>query len=205
MCSMLQLMQRVSVATLLTFTVAPAIRGQQSASRNALDRVLSKRGREFNDKVLDKEMHTPAKPEEERLVIAQIKEDYVRIQVVNNELVQANAQADSLDLKVVAKLTGEIRKRAGRLKYNLALPKPDAVDDHAEANVRPEAEQLQSSLSTLSDLIFGFVNNPLFKQVNVVDVQTSVKARRDLEQIIALSEHVKKSSEKLDRTAQKNQ
>ncbi|MFL6208681.1 MAG: hypothetical protein ACJ74W_07495 [Pyrinomonadaceae bacterium] len=198
-------MRRVSVAAVLTVIITPVLQGQQSNSRNALDRVLSKRGREFNDRVMDRELHRPANPEEERLALAQIKEDYVRIQVVNHDLAQATAHAaGALDLKAVAKCAAEIKKRAGRLKYNLVLPKPGAVANGPEPT-GTEIEQLQSALSTLSDLIVGFVNNPLFKEVNVVDVQSSFKARRDLEQIIALSEHVKKSSEKLDKAAQKSQ
>jgi hypothetical protein len=199
-----KLMRRVSVAAVLTVTIAPVLQGQQSNSRSALDRVLSKRGREFNDRVMDRELHRPANPEEERLALAQIKEDYVRIQVVNHDLAQATAHAGALDLRVVAKLAAEIKKRAGRLKYNLVLPKPEEVATGPEPT-GTEIEQLQSALSALSELIVGFVNNPLFKEVNVVDVQSSTKARRDLEQIIALSEHVKKSSEKLDKAAQKPQ
>ncbi len=199
-------MQRASVATLLAITIAPALLGQQSNTRtNALDRMLTKRNREFNERVLDREMRRPENKEEEQLALAQIKEDYVRIQEANHDLAQATAQADALDLKVVAKLAAEIRKRAGRLKYNLVLPKPEDEPKRSNANGGTEAEQLQAALATLSGLVIDFVNNPLFQAVNVLDAQSSVKARRDLEQIIALSAHVKKSSEKLDRAAQKSQ
>lgn len=195
-----KLIQSLPLAFILLAAIAPVVRGQQSNNpRQSLDRVLSKRGREFNDKVLDKELHAPPNPREEKLIISQIKEDYVRIQVATSELTQAAAQAGSLDMKAVAKLAGEIKKRAGRLKYNLALPKPETEAERAEVNDKQEPEQLRSSLSTLSNLVVGFVNNPLFRQVKVVDVQSSFRAQRDLEEIIALSEHLKKSCEKLDR------
>ena len=39
--------------------------------------------------------------------------------------------------------------------------------------------------------------NPMFKEVKVVDAQWSAKARRDLEDIIELSDGIKRSSKKL--------
>ena len=44
-----------------------------------------------------------------RLATAQIREDFVRLQVVNNDLAKARARADALDLKFVSKSAAEIR------------------------------------------------------------------------------------------------
>jgi hypothetical protein len=42
------------------------------------------------------------------------------------------------------------------------------------------------------------VDNPFFKEINVVDAQQTAQARHDLEEIIKLSEQLKKGSEELD-------
>src|SRR5688500_7062697 len=48
--------------------------------------------------------------EEERLALAQIKEDYERIQVVNQDLLKAADGAGQLDLRLAAESASEIRK-----------------------------------------------------------------------------------------------
>jgi hypothetical protein len=46
-------------------------------------------------------------------------------------------------------------------------------------------------------LIAEFVNNPVFRDARTVDAKLLVKAGRDLDEIIELSNWVKQSSEKL--------
>ena len=47
----------------------------------------------------------------------------------------------------------------------------------------------------LGTLVYSFIDNPFFKEISVVDAQLTVKARRDLEDIITLSEQIRKSGE----------
>ncbi|HWT01291.1 MAG TPA: hypothetical protein VN256_13670 [Pyrinomonadaceae bacterium] len=140
---------------------------------------------------------------EPKLALAQIREDFVRIQVVNNDLADAVSRRGPLDLKFVAKSASEIRKRAGRLKDNLVLP------EHESAFVVPEARgsaeaQLKSSLVTLSELIHEFIANPLFEKANLVDIHLATKARRDLDDIMEVCGRVKKNSEELGKSAEKS-
>ncbi len=146
----------------------------------------------------------PAAQTDPRATFAKIEEDFMRIQIVNNELAQAAARDSStLDLKFVAVRVTEIKERAGRLKKNLALPKAEQSDKRMRAAVGTEPEQLRSALNTLGPLIAGFAHNPIFKEGRVVDVELSTKARRDLEDIIDLSEQIKKRSEQLEQAARK--
>ncbi len=141
-----------------------------------------------------------------RASFAQIADDFMRLQVVNNELVLAASRPDELNLKFVAKSASEIKKRAERLKFTLALPAaPEGETKHPKTEAEAVPEQLRSSLTTLGKLIAGFAHNPVFKEANVVDARLSAKARRDLEEIIELSGQVKKSSEKLNKAVQKSQ
>ena len=139
------------------------------------------------------------------LAWAQIREDYRQIQVVNNDLARLVSDGGALDLKHVAKSVSEIKKRAVRLRENMVLPEPAKAAERPKPPSGPEAEQLKSSLSALDGLILAFVNNPIFEQARVADVQMSAKARRDLEDIIEVSEQIKKSSEKLKKFAEKTQ
>lgn len=145
----------------------------------------------------------PTRPEP-KLALAQIREDFVRIQVVNNELADAVSRGGALDLKFVAKSVSDIRKRAERLKDNLVLPEFESAFVVPDARGSAEA-QLKSSLVTLKELIREFVANPLFEKANLVDLQLAAKARRDLDDIIDVSNRVKKSSAELSKTAQKAQ
>lgn len=160
--------------------------------------------REMMERALEAELSSPSE-RDLRLALAQIKEDFLRIQVVNHELLRAASRGGELDLKLVAKSASEIKKRAERLKRNLALPEPEKRPKGLTAEAWGEPEQLRSSLSALDALILRFVNNPVFKSVTIVDAQLSAKARRDLEEIIELSSQLKKGSEQLHKAAQKSQ
>lgn len=177
---------------------APSLRGQTSG----IERILRERQRVMINREVEEGLRRPAgrgkREAAERLAVAQIKEDYERIQVVNNELAEAVANPAGVDLKLVVKSTAEIERRAERLLSNLALPElpPDLERVKMPAGGQ---EQLQPSLLMLGRLVNRFVHSPLFREVNVIDAQVSTRARRDLEGIIALSGRLKKESEKLDR------
>jgi hypothetical protein len=143
----------------------------------------------------------PAPRPSRELAFTQINEDFERIQVINHALTLAAASGEELDFKIVGQAASEIKKRAGRLKTNLILPEDD------EARPKPsdviEPGQLKSSLTALDKLVISFVHNPGFQTVKVIDPHWATQARSDLEEIIELSDRLKKSCEQLSRTAQK--
>ena len=199
-----KLLLRVSLIALVTSTLTTWISAQQSNSRAGLDRILRERDRQFNKRTLEKELRKPADQTEQRLAFAQIKEDYVRIQVINHELAKAFSGGGTPDLTFIAKSAAEIKKRAERLKHNLVLPKPEKGFKRPDAHLFAGTEQLKSPVSTMSGLIVEFVNNQLFKATSVVDAKSSAKARLDLEQIIELSDYVRKSSEMMSKETRKS-
>ncbi len=128
-----------------------------------------------------------------QLIFAEIKEDFWQLQVVNKEMARAVSREGALDLSFIAKSAREIKVRSGRLKENLPLPKsktPRSNYSQADGNT----EQLRSSLTELCNLIVEFVNNPMHREARVVDANLSVKASEDLEKIVRLSDHVRKSA-----------
>jgi hypothetical protein len=149
-------------------------------------------------------------PKERRdasLAYTQIREDYKQIQIVNNDLARAVDASSTLDIKYIEKSVSEIKKRALRLKENLMLPEAQKAPEpqRPRPEIGEDIKRMKSSLVVLDNLVMGFINNSIFDQTKAVNLQAGIKARRDLEEIIELSEHIKKSSEKLKNIAQKTQ
>src|SRR5207253_2312071 len=130
--------------------------------------------------------------------IPQLSSDFKRIQVLNLELQQAFSPSGALDLKLVAKSAEEINQRAKRLKSNLSLPKARRRNrKEVEANL----DELRASLPMLKSAITDFVDNPALKSARAVDAKLRIQAGGDLEEVIELSDWVKKTCKKLARSA----
>jgi hypothetical protein len=137
------------------------------------------------------------------LAYAQIRDDYKQIQIVNNDLARVAATVGALDFKYVTKSVSDIKSRAARLKENLMLPEDKKPAERPRAEIGGEVGRLKNALVILDNLVMEFVNNPIFEQSKTVNIEQAVKARRGLEEIVELSEQIKKSIEKLKSTAQK--
>ena len=136
----------------------------------------------------------------QRVIYEQIREDFHRLQLVNNEMMQATFPAKSAytpDSNHISKSTDEIHKRAKRLLTNLRLPETEIKEQKPANEDIANANQLKSALLELDSLVMSFIGNPTFKHPNVVDVVESVRAKRDLLGIIELSRRIKQHSEKL--------
>lgn len=124
-----------------------------------------------------------------------MQKDFTRLQIVNKELLRSALGNGTLDARFVSKSVAEIKERAERLDKNLALPESDKTADHSRIILAPGPDHLKRSVLRLGTLIFSFVDNPFFKEISVVDTKLTMKARRDLEDIIELSSEIKKNSE----------
>ena len=136
----------------------------------------------------------------QRVIYEQIREDFHRLQLVNNEMMQATFPAKSAytpDSSHISKSTDEMHKRAKRLLTNLRLPETEIKEQKPANEDIANANQLKSALLALDSLVMSFIGNPTFKHPNVVDVVESVRAKRDLLGIIELSRRIKQRSEKL--------
>jgi hypothetical protein len=190
----------VRFAAALTFSaslLASHARAQQPA--RTIEQLIRERQSRLYKRAVEDGLRRPAeRAEAERLALAQIKEDYERIQVVNQDLAKATDASGELDLKLAAESAAEIRKRSERLLGNLALP--ELPEDVERVRMPAEGEeQLRPSLVMLRRLVERFVRSPLFREVNVIDAQVSTRARRDLEGIVELSGRLKKYCERHDK------
>jgi hypothetical protein len=184
----------------LAALLAAEAHGQQPA--RSIERLMREHQSRVYKRAIEDGLRKPREraPEEERLALAQIVEDYERIQVVNHDLAKAAEGAGALDLGLAAESASEIRKRAERLLTNLALPELPA--DMERVRMPAEGEgQLRPSLVMLRRLVERFVRSPLFREVKVIDAQVATRARRDLEGIVELSGRLKRDCEKYGKTS----
>lgn len=135
--------------------------------------------------------------------LAQMNEDFERIQSVDKDILSAVSANDAPDYKRITDGLADIRKRAIRLKNYLVLP-PTAKDEKAQKS-RDESDlsQLRPALTTLNDLITSFVTNPLFRKESTVDYTLVARARRNLDDIIDYSEKIRRNTEKMNKSASK--
>lgn len=194
-----KLLRRAQSGVILALLTVPAVMGQQGRpGDHSHDRDL--RGSDFDLRMLDKQAGRRTGRQAGWVGFTQAADSFKELQLVNNKMMQAVVRGNTLDLEFVAKSASEIRKYAERLKTNLVLPEAEKGPRRSKVEVGSGSEELRSSLSALGELVADFASNPIFKgrnAVDVVDVQLSAKARRDLEEIIELSSQVKKSSERL--------
>ncbi len=124
-----------------------------------------------------------------------IKEDFERIQLVNNDLQEGAGVG--MTYARVAEGAAEIKKRAARLDANLFPPTTGKQPKAHDPSAAERSGDLKSLLAELDRAIRDFVSNPMFGDTRVLSVPDSSEARRSLERVIRLSSKVKQVAEKL--------
>jgi len=138
-----------------------------------------------------------AASERRRSLFPQINEDFQRIQVIHNEIVRMLQPDKGLNYDRLADLTGDMKKRGARLRENLSLPEPDKTEsDHVESQAIDEAH-IKTTIADLHDAVARFVANPIFKNLGVVDAKVIDAATKDLDNMIDLSDEIKKEAKTL--------
>ena len=133
----------------------------------------------------------------------QMRDDFKNIQLLRNKLARHVLSDKPFDYKFIAGETEEINKRANRLKAHLLREVPDGEKPGQAKQVEITDAQMKDALVTMLKRIDSFTENPVFKVPDVVDVQQSAKANRDLRHIILLSEGIRKTAERLSKTDKK--
>ncbi len=152
------------------------------------------------------EMVGSAKPSDRRGAEAaaeQMREDFRNIQLLRNQVVRHLQSNRPLDYKLIADKTGEINKRAARLKTHLAPEAPGGEKKEPEKPAEVADDQLTDALVRMCKRIDSFTENPVFKTPDVVNVEQSAKAGRDLLDVIRLSADLNRLAERLDKAQKK--
>jgi len=190
----------ISVVALTMILSGPA-RAQNVGSKSVSDKMVSMKDVNLRDSQVRSlelgrdEAKDKDRPKAAPETIRQVQEDFKRIQAINTEVMQAYAGGEAPDYKSLSVAMAEIGKRARRLNTNLMLPEPTSVEKYRSKD--------RSPLLDLNDLIVQFVTNPIFKNVNTMDLKLATQAKRDLTDIIDLSRRLEKSAEKLAKDGSK--
>jgi hypothetical protein len=131
-----------------------------------------------------------------RVTLGQVREDYVGLQIANNTILKMLSQQNGLDYRLIEEAASEIKKRAGRLKgYMLSLQMVRENENRRKSLMEMETEAIKASLLILDAAIAQLIDNSIFKNFNrVVDAESAIKARDELDAIIELSEEIKRSA-----------
>jgi hypothetical protein len=103
----------------------------------------------------------------------------------------------------LAELTDDMKKRTSRLRENLYLPEPDKTKEKPVHSGAIDEDHVKNNVVALHDLIVSFVANPIFKNLGVVDATVIESATENLENIINISDEIKREAKIVGKTAKK--
>ena len=127
----------------------------------------------------------------------QLNQDFKRIQVIRNDIAHALKVEGVLDYRRVSGQAAEVRKRALRMQTYLALRGKEEEGKERAGQPAYDEEWMKAALVSLCKRIDSFVANPRFTSPDVVNVDATARAGRDLQEIIALSGAVRGGAEKM--------
>jgi hypothetical protein len=133
--------------------------------------------------------------------IEQTKQDFKRIQLVRNDMVDDIVAKKPFDFKQISERADEVNKRAVRLKSYLMPPTPEGEKRPEEKEVSYTEEELKGALVKLCNSIYSFTANEMFKNPGTLDTQKSLKAGADLLTIIELSNNIKRNADRLGKSS----
>lgn len=119
-----------------------------------------------------------------------VRDDFRKLQLVNNNLmmrmfVRSSFATQEITQKEVRSKLGEIKKIAKRLRLDLAIPEVKGSETSYNVTLSP-------GLLLLDRAVMSFVGNPLFEQPRVIDAELASRAKRDLNEVLLLSDFLRK-------------
>jgi hypothetical protein len=193
------------VITLLALSFGDSALGQSQSNPGPPPNINPRaedRARQIDEgRLRSAEMDATVESENKKKIDAAIqhmKEDFVRIQVIRNDIARNLVAHKPLDYDLVSRQTDEIHKRASRLNVYIVAHAPEKKDEHAKP------VEVIDELVRLCKLIDSFTENPALKNASTLDVshidklkEEKAQAERDLLEIIKISDDLHKRSEGL--------
>lgn len=146
----------------------------------------------------ERENKNPARDDSDAsrtLLAKQNGEDFKSLQNINNKMMAEVYATEVIDYDRTSAAIAQINTKAIRLKNNLSLPNPKNVKrkDLAVSG----AKEFKSALLLMDRSIMSFVTNPMFKERNVMEIESATQASQDLADIITFSATLKKIADNL--------
>jgi hypothetical protein len=129
-----------------------------------------------------------------KALLAQVQEDFSKLQVANNELAEANEKSQELDLSLAETSLKEIQTRAERLMENLTQSK---VRRNETGQIPSEKKQLKEMIVNLDTVVGEFAHNRVFFEASPDDEKLARKALKDLDLIIRSTAQLLRAIEQL--------
>lgn len=191
----------VAAAVAFVCVASSSLQAQSRTLPNQTDNIAGRDidSRERQMRKIDVEKEKKRDPKE---ILVEVNEDLSRLNELNQGLASATGDSQQPNYKNIVGSLTEIKKRATRLKSSLALPQEQNEEKSAGFKDAEKAE-LQPALAALSKLLDGFLHNPIFSDSGPLDMRLAARARRDLEDIIVLSEKLRKNAEKRSKSTDK--
>src|SRR5688500_11344952 len=145
----------------------------------------------------------PPRPRRVRPSFQEVAEDFKQLQLRNYSLSQAVGRGAQLDYTRIRAEAAEVKRRALRLKESLLLPETNGEREPEVGAEIASPEGLKSAAASLNAVVNSFVWNPVFQSPGVIDLEKSSKAGGDLEEIIRLSEQIRRRAEGFGKSASK--
>jgi hypothetical protein len=126
---------------------------------------------------------------EKRASIITLRDDFRKLQLVNNELMKRKFLLATITPKEIRASLGEIKKVAQRLRANFNLPE---VESQKNSGGSAYNVTLSPGLLLLDETVMRFVENPFFQQPKVLDTELASLAAKDLNEILRLTDFLRK-------------
>lgn len=185
----------VFAAFTLILLLAPSLRAQRQAPEN-----VPRQG-DPDRQVRSQEIEAERSKRDPQLIMAEINEDFGRLRVISEEMKLATKATGAPDYKRIADSSAEVKKRATRLKANIVFPPPPKDEKRQKTD---PGDEFQPLFAAMDRLLTSFLTNPIFTDTGGLDLQLANRARYDLEDIIKLSDKLRKSAEKMQKNAGKS-
>lgn len=169
----------------------------EQAILSAKDQFFDIKNRSIEMERLKREAAKPSAKEDLSSNFPQIKKDFEEIQKVNDNLFQATSEKAPINYSAVLKYVSEINQRASRLKSILFTTEPDEKKELKQKPETDESRDLKTLLQTLDKSLNSFVHNSMFQNLKLVNPTDSIKAQKDLENVIYFSNAIKAKTKEL--------
>jgi len=206
-------MNKFTVLVIFMFSAAVGVNvyGQVSAPPGAGDKSLEDRnvkGRSVDmeraRRDVDEPQQSSTSPSANKF--PEIKEDFEKIQLLTDNVITL-VKVVKTNYKQVSEESGEIKKRAMRLKSNLfpvvENKKKDKDKDKDKSKVEEKTDDLPQDVRGLvvamDKSLMTFTQSPIFQNTKVADASESLKAQNELENLIKISSALEKEADKMNK------
>lgn len=198
------------ITAIVAFLLLPStpVLGQAPGQMGATQTTDAARTRMNTDSEREAEMDSltaahPDKTDPKHLAAAQaqLQEDFVRILNLHNQLANVATGQAAIDYHFISDAATELRKRAGRVQQILFVTKAGGSQQSQPKELKYEDTEIKLALVALCKRIRSFVTNPVIENPGTVDTMQLAKAREDLEGVIELTGRIKKSADRLSKSA----